>query len=54
MHSVFWWGNVERDRLEDRSLDEKMIILKWMLKKEDVRACFGLFCLTIRTSFGMI
>jgi hypothetical protein len=35
MHRGFWWGNVERDQLEDRSLDE-MIILKWMLKKEDV------------------
>jgi len=51
MHRVFWWGNVERDQLEDRSLDEKMIILKCMLKKEDVRACSGLFCLTIRKNF---
>jgi hypothetical protein len=54
MHSVFWRGNVERDQLEDRSLDEKMIILKWMLRKDAVRACSGLFCLTVRMSFAMI
>jgi hypothetical protein len=54
MHRVFWWGNVEGDQLEDRCLDEKMIILKWMLRKEDVRACSRLFCLTIRTSFVRI
>jgi hypothetical protein len=46
-----WWNDL---KLESRSLDEKIIILKWMLKKGDVRACSELYWLTIRTSGGMI
>jgi len=36
MHTGVWWGNLmERDPLEDQSLDGR-IILRWILKKWDV------------------
>jgi len=37
-----WWGNLtERDHLENPGVDGR-IILRWIFRKRDVGACFGL------------
>jgi hypothetical protein len=33
-HTGFWWNLKERDHLEHLDIDEKRIILKWILYKE--------------------
>jgi hypothetical protein len=41
VYTGFWWGNLkERDYLEDTDVDGR-IILRWIFKKWDVRACAG-------------
>jgi len=48
----FWWGNLrERDHLEDAGVDGR-IILRWILRKWDVRAWTGLIWLRIETGGG--
>jgi hypothetical protein len=42
MYAGFWWGNLrERDHLEESGMDGR-IILRWIFRKWDVRACTGL------------
>jgi len=52
VHKGFWWRNLKvRDRLEDPVIDRR-IILKWISKKWDVRACTVLICFRIGTGIG--
>jgi hypothetical protein len=49
-HAGFRWGKLkEGDQFEDISLQE-IIILKWMLKKQDVRPWTGLIWLRMGTN----
>lgn len=48
LHTGLGWGSLkEKDHLEDSDLHTR-IILKWIVKKEDVRAWTGLMRLRIR------
>jgi hypothetical protein len=48
----FWWGDLlERDYLEDSSLDGS-IILKWMFRKCHENAWCGLISLRVGTGTG--
>ena len=50
MYTGFWWGNLrERDHLEDKGLDRR-IILRWTFRKWDIGAWTGFFWL--RTGTG--
>jgi hypothetical protein len=47
-----WWGNLrERDHWEDPVVDGR-IILRWIIRKWDVRLCTGSSWLRIGTSGG--
>jgi hypothetical protein len=44
MHTGFWWGKVrEKDHLEDKGVDERVII-KWILRKSVGKTWTGLIC----------
>jgi len=48
----FWWGNLrQRDHLEDRGVDER-IILRWIFKKLDVGEWTPSSWLTLGTAGG--
>jgi len=52
VHTGLWWGNLrERDHLEDRGVDGR-IILRWIFRKWDVRAWSGSIWLRIATGGG--
>jgi hypothetical protein len=39
VHTGFWWGNLrEKDHLGDPGIDGR-IILRWIFRKRDMRAC---------------
>ena len=49
VYTGFWWGNLrERDHLEDRGIDGR-IILRWIFRKWDVTVWTGSIWLRIRT-----
>ena len=49
MYTGFGWGNLrESDHLEDQDVDGR-VILRWILRKGDVRAWTGSICLRIGT-----
>ena len=48
----FWWGDVmERNNLEDRDVDGK-IIVKWFFKKWDGEPWAQFLCLSVGTVVG--
>jgi len=49
VYTGFGWGNLrESDHLEDQDVDGR-VILRWILRKGDVRAWTGSICLRIGT-----
>jgi len=54
VHTGLWWGNLrERDHLEDRDVDGRIIILRWIFRKLDGgRAWTGSMWLRIGTGGG--
>jgi hypothetical protein len=54
VHTGFWWRNLrERDHLEDRGIDGR-IILKWISRKWDGGAWAGLILFRIRTDSRLL
>jgi hypothetical protein len=52
VYTGFWWESLrERDHLEDPGIDGS-IILRWIIRKWDVRALTGSMWLRIRTVGG--
>jgi hypothetical protein len=48
----FWWGNLrERDHLRYSGVNGK-IMLRWIFRKWDVKACTGFIWLRIETGGG--
>jgi hypothetical protein len=53
-YAEFWWGNLrERDHLEDRGVDGR-IILSWIFRKWDVGVWTGSNWLRIGTGGGNV
>jgi hypothetical protein len=54
VHTGFWRGDLrEGDHLADPGIDRR-IILKWIFKKWDGRACAGLSWFRIGTGGGLL
>jgi hypothetical protein len=52
MHTKFWVENLKRrDHVEDRGRDGK-IVLKWIMRKQDVRLWTGFIWLVLGSSSG--
>jgi len=53
VHTVFWWGDLREDHLENPDGDGS-ITLKFICKKWDRRVWTGLSCLRTGTDGGLL
>jgi hypothetical protein len=52
-HTEFLLGSLKRDYREDQGVDGR-IILKWILRKHDLRVWTGFICLRIGIGGGLL